>query len=183
MSRPEFTTLLQAAAEGDRKASAAVYELAYAELKRIAVGTLRRHGAPMTLNPSTLVHEAYLRLGVDRPLNDSQHFYALLARAMRQVVVDMARARATVKHGDGLKRAELSERLPDECSHIEELLVVDQALTQLATLDPELAELVELHFFGGLAFVDIATMRGVNERTIRRHWDSARAFLIDRMAG
>jgi RNA polymerase sigma factor (TIGR02999 family) len=185
MNRPELTTLLRAAADGDGVAGAAVYERAYAELKRIAIGTLRRHGDRLTLNPSTLVHEAYLKLAGDdaRQLNDSQHFYSLLARAMRQVVLDLARAQATVKHGDGLRRTELTERTPDAGSRIDELLGIDQALTQLQALDSELADLVELHFFAGLSFVDIAALRGVNERTVRRHWDMARAFLLDRLPG
>jgi RNA polymerase sigma factor (TIGR02999 family) len=183
MERPELTTLLRAAAGGDSAAGAAVYQRAYAELKRIAVGTLRRQGDRLTLNPSTLVHEAYLKLAGDphRPLNDSQHFYSLLARAMRQVVLDLGRARATVKHGDGFVRTELNERTPAESAQIDELFGIDQALSQLQALDPELAELVELHFFAGLSFVEIAALRGVNERTVRRHWDSARAFLLDRL--
>lgn len=185
MDRPELTTLLDAAAKGDRAAQAAIYERAYAELKRIARGTLRRHGDRLTLNPSTLVHEAYLKLSGDpsRSLNDSHHFYSLLARAMRQVVLDLARQQSMAKHGDGLRRTELTERTPSGNSQIDDLLGIDQALTQLQALDPELAELVELHFFGGLAFVEIAALRGVNERTVRRHWDTARAFLLDRWPG
>ena len=183
MNRPELTTLLHAAADGNPQAGAAVYERAYAELKRIAYSTLRRHGDRLTLSPSALVHEVYLKLGGDgtRQLNDSQHFYSLLARAMRQVVLDLARGQGTVKHGEGLRRTELTERTPDGSSRVDELLGIDQALTQLQALDQELAELVELHFFAGMSFVDIAALRGVNERTVRRHWDTARAFLLDRL--
>ena len=183
MDRPQLTTLLDAAFKGDADAGAAVYERAYDELKRIAKGTLRRHRAGLTLNPSTLVHEAYLKLAGDaaRELNGSQHFYSLLARAMRQVVLDLARAQGTVKHGEGLQRTELTERTPAHAPQLDELLGIDQALTQLQAVDADLAELVELHFFGGLSFVEIAALRNVNERTVRRHWNSARAFLLDQL--
>jgi RNA polymerase sigma factor (TIGR02999 family) len=181
--RPAVTELLGAVAQGEKGAQDQLYGLVYDELKRIARGTLRKVGGSSTINPSTLVHEAYLKLSADadRELSDSNHFYSLLARAMRQVILDAGRARAAVKHGHGYQQVDLSDAMPMGDQSIDNLLGIDQALRQLESLDPELADLVELHFFGGLAFVDIARLRGQNERTVRRHWDTARAFLLEHM--
>lgn len=180
---PEVTTLLDAASSGDADAQKRLYELAYGELKRIARGALRRSGGERAVNPTTLVHEAYMKIaqGAVRDLQGSQHFYSLFARAMRQVLLDIVRQKSTVKHGVGQVRAELDERLADESRPIEELIQIDAALRKLEAIDPDLAELVEWHFFAGLSFVDIATARGQNERTVRRHWDMARALLLDAM--
>jgi RNA polymerase sigma factor (TIGR02999 family) len=181
--RPTFTTLLGAVARGDDTARARLYALAYDELRRIARSTIRRNGGALTVNPSTLVHEAFLKLAGDaaRELGNSHHFFSLLARVMRQVVLDLGRQRATVKHGVGLARTQLTEGLPQAGARIDELLAIDEALRKLEAVDPDLAELVELHFFGGIPFVDIAALRGVTERTVRRHWETARAFLLDVM--
>jgi RNA polymerase sigma factor (TIGR02999 family) len=181
--RPAVTTLLGAVAQGNAAAQAELYALVYDELKRIARGALRRNANSGTMNPSTLVHEAFLKLAGDsaRRLNDSHHFYSLLARAMRQVILDAGRQRGTVKHGVGMAKTQLTEGLRQEGAKIEDLLAIDDALRKLEALDPELAQLVELHFFAGVSFVDIAAMRGVTERTVRRHWNTARAFLVDAM--
>jgi RNA polymerase sigma factor (TIGR02999 family) len=181
---PRVTTLLQAASGGDADAQQRLFDQAYGELKRIARSALRRGAAAqVALNPTTLVHEAYLKIarGADAQLKDSTHFYSLFARAMRQVLVDVARSDARVKHGGEQRRVELTERLADEARPIEELLQIDAALSGLEQLDAELAELVEWHFFGGLSFTEIALARGVNERTVRRHWEMARVLLLDRM--
>lgn len=181
---PPVTVLLRAAGDGDASAQRQLFDLAYDELRRIARGTLRRAGGERSVNPTTLVHEAYLKIaGGVGAINDSTHFYSLFARAMRQVLLDLVRSDATVKHGVGQRRVELTERLPDQASAIDELLQVDSALRQLEGVDPELAELVEWHFFGGLSFVEIAAARGVNERTVRRHWNMARALLLESMEG
>jgi DNA-directed RNA polymerase specialized sigma24 family protein len=96
---------------------------------------------------------------------------------MRQILVDEFRSRAAVRHGGDLARATLTEGLPEGGADVGELLAVDEALRKLEQLDPDLAELVEWHFFAGISFVDIAAARGVTERTVRRHWDAARAIL------
>ena len=180
--RQDLTTLLGAVANGDRTAEERLYALVYEELKRIARSTLRKSAGSLTMNPSTLVHEAYLKLaGEAGELNDTNHFYSLLARAMRQVVLDAGRSLSTVKRGDGMQRVDLTTSLADEDRSIEHLLGIDQALRKLEAVDAELGELVELHFFGGLGFVDIARIRRQDERTVRRHWDTARAFLLEHM--
>ena len=181
--RPAVTTLLGAVANGDAGAQSKLYTLVYDELKRIARGTIRRNAGGLTMNPSTLVHEAFVKLAGDdgRALAGSQHFYSLLARVMRQVILDVGRQRSSVKHGVGAVRTQLTEGIARDGAPIENLLAVDDALRKLEAVDPDLAQLVELHFFAGVAFVDIAAMRGVTERTVRRHWDTARAFLLDTM--
>lgn len=181
--RPMVTTLLGAMARGDSGAQAQLYAIVYDELRRIARGALRKSPGPVTIAPTTLVHEAFLKLAGDasRELAGSHHFYSLLARAMRQVILDAGRSSATPRHGAGLVRTSLSESLPREGARIEDLLAMDEALQRLESMDPELAEIVELHFFAGVSFVEIAAMRGVTERTVRRHWDAARAFLLDAM--
>ncbi len=185
MNRPQLTHLLDAAAGGDAAAQRELYDQAYAELKRIARAALNKPGAPRAVNPTTLVHEAYVKIakGAVSGLNDSQHFYSLFARAMRQVLLDIGRQSAAVKHGSGQVRAELTERIPEEARPLDELIEIDAALRQLEAADPELAEIVEWHFFAGLSFVEIAAARCVTERTVRRHWDMARAFLLDAMPG
>jgi RNA polymerase sigma factor (TIGR02999 family) len=185
MNRPPVTHLLDAASSGDPVAQRELYDLAYAELKRIARAALRRSGGALTVNPTTLVHEAYMKIahGAVASLNDSQHFYSLFARAMRQVLLDVSRQGSTAKHGGGQLRAELTERIADEARPLDELIQIDAALCQLEKADPELAEIVEWHFFAGLSFVEIAAARGVTERTVRRHWEMARAFLLDSLPG
>lgn len=176
----ELTTLLEAVAAGDAAAQSVVYARAYDELKRIARSALRRAGGEVNLNATVLVHEAYAKIaqGAGR-FNDSQHFYSLFARAMRQVLLDIGRQRAAVKHGGGLARAELDEQLPQGGQQLDDLLEIERALSQLERTDRELAELVEWHFFGGLSFVEIAAARGVTERTVRRHWEMARLLMLD----
>ncbi|MEO8672103.1 MAG: ECF-type sigma factor [Tahibacter sp.] len=177
--RPQVTELLAAVDRGDAGARDSLFELVYDELKRIARGQVRRSGGGLSINPTTLLHEAWLKLarGDDRAFSGSAHFYNLLAQAMRQVLVDLARKHMTDKHGHGLARTELTEGIEQNERSIDELLAVDTALNSLREADPELAQLVEWHFFGGITFVDIAKVRNVTERTVRRHWDLARAFL------
>lgn len=181
MNRPQLTHLFDAAGAGDPAAQRELYDLAYLELKRIARAALRRSGGDLSVNPTTLVHEAYMKIarGAVGSLNDSQHFYSLFARAMRQVLLDISRQAGSAKHGSGQTRVELTERITDDTRPLDDLIQIDAALRQLETADPDLAQLVEWHFFAGLSFVDIAAARGVTERTVRRHWDLARAFLLD----
>ncbi len=182
-SSPELTTLLQAVGAGDSDAAQRLYLLAYGELKRLAKGALRRSGGGRGVTPTTLVHEAYMKIaqGAAGGPGNSEHFYSLFARVMRQVLLDIVRQQGTVKHGAGQREVELTEGIAEPARPIEDLLQIDAALTQLEQTDADLAQLVEWHFFGGLSFVEIAAARGVNERTVRRHWDMARALLLDAM--
>jgi RNA polymerase sigma factor (TIGR02999 family) len=180
---PELTTLLQAVGAGDSDAAERLYLLAYGELKRLAKGALRRSGGGRGVTPTTLVHEAYMKIAqgaADGP-GSSEHFYCLFARVMRQVLLDIVRQQGTVKHGAGQREVDLTDGIAEAARPIEDLLQIDAALTQLEQTDADLAQLVEWHFFAGLSFVEIAAARGVNERTVRRHWDMARALLLDAM--
>jgi len=178
---PQLTTLLDRVGDGDDHAAERLYELAYGELKRIARGALRRAGGERGVTPTTLVHEAYMKIarGTGGGPGNSEHFYSLFARVMRQVLLDIVRQEGTVKHGAGQRGVDLDEDLAESGRPIEELLQIDSALTRLEQTDAELAQLVEWHFFAGLSFVEIAAARGVNERTVRRHWEMARALLLD----
>lgn len=182
MSTPDaLTDLLASAAAGDAKAEDRLYALAYDTLRRIAASRVRRSGHALSLSPTALVNEAWLKLAGDGPrrFKGSGHFYALLAKAMRQVVVNQARDRIAAKRGGAQVAATLTEGIAADGARLEDLLGVDAALTRLAEIDDALAELVERHFFGGQSFVEIAAERGVTERTVRRHWDAARALLAE----
>ena len=182
--RPHVTDLLDAVARGDQKARDQLFDRVYQELKRIARSQLRRSGDWMSVNPTTLLHEAWLKFARadQRELQGSTHFYNILSQAMRHVLTDIARARVTAKHGHRLIRIELNEQIEQPDTSLSELLAVDAALDKLQACDTDLAQLVEWHFFGGISFVDIAKLRGVTERTVRRHWDMARLFLMNAIA-
>lgn len=182
--RPALTTLLDSMRAGDPRAQGELFALVYAELKRVARGHLRRGQRGLTINPSNLVHEAFLKFHQAGAANlqSSAHFYNVMAQAMRQVLLDLARHHAAERHGGNLARTELTDNVAEDLS-LDTLLEVDDALTKLAACDVDLAQLVEWHFFGGLQFVEIAALRGQNERTVRRHWDMARAFLLKAMRG
>jgi RNA polymerase sigma factor (TIGR02999 family) len=185
------TALLEAAREGDRAASDRVFAIVYEELRREASRQAMRFGAGATLSTTALVNEAYLKLGgaTGVAANDRVHFFALAARAMRQILIDHAR------HGDRKKRGGGVAVLPlDELHEIpasgaetspgaEELLALDRALDRLAAVDPELVRLVEWRFFAGLTIEEIASLTGSSERTLKRDWAVARVFLLREMGG
>ncbi len=172
----ELTELICRARGGDKAASDQLFEAVYADLRRLAAPHVR--GAD---GATSLVHEAYFRLA--RPqalaLDDRQHFFAVAASAMRQLSIDHSRRRTAGKRGGGAAELTL-EQVGDEepaSTRDAELLALDQALTRLAAVDPALVELVELRFFGGLELAEIAELSGRSERTLKRDWRKARAFL------
>jgi len=137
------------------------------------------------LSATALVNEAWLKLagGTAPPISDRQHFLACAARAMRLVIVDHARAVHAAKRGGGQPEVDLDPALlPADLDPVE-LLAIDQALEALDAIDPAQRELVELHWFAGFDFVEIATLREVDERTVRRAWQRARAFLATQLSG
>ncbi len=175
----DFTRLLQAVAGGDRGAADDLYGLAYEELKQIARRQLRRGRPGETLQTTALVHEAWLKLFEHARTDptDRAHFYALAARAMRQILVDTFRAgRAEKRGGDRYRLEFLEGDVPVE-QRGEVLLAVDAALTRLAELEPRLSKVVECRFFGGMTQEETAVALGVSERTVRGDWRKARAFL------
>jgi len=174
----EITELLQRAGAGDRPALEALLPLIYAELHRLAHA--QQANAPATLlNTTALVHEAYLKLVDQSQLSwpDRRHFFAYAAKAMRSILVDNARRRASAKHGGGELRDDDALDRVSALDNGADLLQVDQALNQLARVSDRLREVVELHVFAGLEFRDIASCMELTERTIFRDWRKARALL------
>jgi RNA polymerase sigma factor (TIGR02999 family) len=178
----EITRLLSAARNGDPVAADALYDRVYRELHRLAHRQLGAHGRPGdTLDTTALVHESYLRLAQPADLSaaDRAHFFNLAARVMRNVVVDFARRRDAEKRGAALRVTwqEGMEAVAGEGSEVD-LLALDTALTRLQAESPRLAQVVELRFFAGLSLEEIAGLLGVVERTLKRDWRKARAFLL-----
>lgn len=168
--------LLRRCAAGDAHAYDTLFSGIYAELHRRARGLPHTPGA--TLSTTELVHETYLKLaGSDIAPNDKIHFFALAARAMRQVLFNAARDRAAQKRGGGQIPATLDSGLVVDGAATVDVLALDQALETLAATDKRLAQVVELHFFAGLGFAEIGELIGVSERTIARDWRAARALL------
>lgn len=172
-----ITELLNAAASGDEAARDAAYSFVYDELKRCARAQNKRAHAS-SLTATALVSELYVKLQSGRlnRIHSRRHFFALAARAMRQIMVDHARSRARVKRGDGAEHVEFDTREVGGAS-ADEALELDAALDDLSRCDPKLAQLVEWHFFAGLSFEQIAAELECSERTVRREWTLARSFL------
>jgi RNA polymerase sigma factor (TIGR02999 family) len=182
----EVTALLRAWRAGDRSAEDSLLPLVYGELRRRAVHCLARERPGHTLQPTALVHEAYLRL-VDQEQaawQDRAHFFAIAARLMRQILVDHARRRASAKRGRGREPVplELAGDLAAE-EAAADLVALDDALTALAEFDPEGARLIELRFFGGLSLVETAEALGVSRPTVVRRWRAVRAWLYGELTG
>ena len=185
MDASEITLLLVSLRGGDREALEALVPLVYQELRLMAKRRLGSRSPAETLSTTALVHEAYVKLFDQTRLGwaDRRHFFAVAARAMRQIVVDHARRRKAQKRGGGrphldLETAELS--LDDQT---DDLLALDEALTGLRRMDDRLAEVVELRFFGGLSVEETAEVLSVNPRTVKRDWRRARAHLYRSLTG
>ena len=184
--RPEdVTALLRAAEAGDREAVDRVFSVLYGELRAIAHRQLQRIPAEQTLSTTALVHEAYLKLsrGAGWSARDRSHFFSLAARAMRMILIDQARSRCGPRRGSGLRPLDLDAvDIPVE-ERAAELVALDEALDRLGSRDSELAQLVEWRFFAGLSVEEIAEMSGQSARTVKRHWQTARAFLFQELSG
>jgi RNA polymerase sigma factor (TIGR02999 family) len=177
----EITSLLRAAEAGDRAAVDRLFSVVYGELRKLAHRELASAGLHGTINTTALVHETYLKLsrGGAWSVRDRFHFYATTARAMRMVLLDDARHRLREKRGGGDSPVPLEdvEALVPRPEKSQELLDLDEALVQLESAAPELARVVEWRFFAGLSVEDIARTLAVSDRTVRRQWRAARAFL------
>ena len=161
------------------------FETLYRELHRIAHRQLRGRGGSATLATTVVVHEAYLKLAaLDTRWHDREHFMALAARVMRQVIVDYARARGTRKRGgDRIRSVGLGELEAAAPVELVDLLAIDAALGELEAVDERLARVVELRFFAGLTQTEIADAMRVTERTVERDWRKARMFLLRHLEG
>jgi RNA polymerase sigma factor (TIGR02999 family) len=186
MGAPQnLTDLLNAAQAGDTLANAAAFTLIYAELKACA-RRQRKLGQGSTLSPTVLVNELFVSLERSKfgHIESRAHFFSLAARAMRRIIVDHARRRTSRKRGAGVPHIgdDAAAAAIDDGGSAEEALELDTALNALADKDPELAKVVEWHFFAGFSFVEIAKELGVHERTVRRDWELARTYLKRQMS-
>jgi RNA polymerase sigma factor (TIGR02999 family) len=150
----------------------------YSELLRLADRELRRY-PDASVSPATLVHEAYVNLaGRESAFDDHVRFLGYAARAMRGLLIDFARRRQTLKRGAGFEITHLNTHIGDEVAADAELSRLSDALDELARLEPRLAQLVDLKYFCGFSFAEIAHMRGISERTVQRDWEKARLVLF-----
>jgi RNA polymerase sigma factor (TIGR02999 family) len=180
----DVTEILSAAARGDRQAAGQLLPLVYDELRRLAAQKLAHEAPGQTLQPTALVHEAYLRLvgaGGDQHWDGRGHFFAAAAEAMRRILVDNARRKRRPKHGGDRRRVDLDSATAGVESPSEDLLALDEALDALAEEDPARAELVKLRFFAGLTMPEAARALGVSLATAERHWTYARTWLYARL--
>ncbi|HKA36875.1 MAG TPA: ECF-type sigma factor [Thermoanaerobaculia bacterium] len=179
-----ITDLLLAHARGDGEAFSLLVPLVYDDLRRIARRSIRRSGGARTIDTTGLVHEAYLKL-VDQTragYRDRSHFFAVAARAMRQILVDEARRRFAGKRGGGVTAITLEEERHGGISaDADWLLSLEEALESLARLDPRLPRVVECRFFAGLSEEETADALGVSTRTVQRDWMRAKAWLREEM--
>jgi RNA polymerase sigma factor (TIGR02999 family) len=185
---PPITMLLRRATEGDRAALDQVFESLYPDLRRVARARLHSQGRADAMNTTMLVHESFMRLvnASNLRLEDRHHFFAYAAKTMRNVIIDAAREHHAERHGGGVEHVTFDGddgvQVPDTHAS-DELLRVNDALLELETLDPELVQVVEMRYFGGYSEQEIAEMQGVTERTVRRRWDKARAWLYVALGG
>ena len=177
---PPFDGLVERASRGDRPALEALMPVVYDELRRLAAHYLRGERPGQTLQPTALVHEAYLRLLKDRPdrWQNRAHFAAIAAHVMRQILIERARARDAQKRGGGAPRITFDEQLPASVDAPSiDVIAIDTALDRLAALDADQARIVELRYFGGLSIEETAEAMDISPATVKRHWTLARAWL------
>jgi len=175
--------LIGAAERGDRSAADVLFETLYAELHRLAKSKLARQYPPVTLSATTLLHQAYLdiaeREGTSFP--DRARFMGYAARVMRGLIIDHVRNRQAQKRGGEFLITSLNTEAGDGSVDYQELTSISEALEELAQVDAQLAEIVDLKFFCGFSFAEVAAMRSVSERTVQRDWDKARIYLHRRL--
>jgi RNA polymerase sigma factor (TIGR02999 family) len=187
----DVTNILYALEQGDPGAASQLLPLIYDELRILAAQKLAQEQPGQTLEPTGLVHQAYLRLvaapireGTEEQRWDSRgHFFAAMAEAMRRILVENARRRTRVKHGGDRQRVDLDDQDMPVQPPPREIIALDEALTYLAVEDPDAAQVVQLHFFGGLSMEQAAAVLGVSRATAYRQWSYARAWLRCQIGG
>jgi RNA polymerase sigma factor (TIGR02999 family) len=179
----EVTRILDSMAQGDPKAAEELLPLVYEELRKLAAHKMANEAPGQTLQPTALVHEAWLRLAhqEDRKWSDSKHFFCAAATAMRRILIENARRKGRLCHGGLLKRVELEETALACPVRSEELLALDEALSRFAAEEPEAAQLVELRFFAGLGHQEAAEVIGISRCAADGLWAYARAWLLAEM--
>lgn len=182
-SQSEITGLLSACKNGNREALNEIFPLIYDELKRVAANKLKNERPDHTLQATALVHEAYLRLISQDSVDWSSRvqFFGLASEMMRRILTNYALARNAEKRGGQLVRIELDEAIAFVAGRGVDLILLDQALTELSKLDPQQAQIVELRFYTGLKVVEIAGLLGLSDSTVKREWRMAKAWLYDKL--
>lgn len=185
MDSANVTQLLRAAASGERSDVDALMAAIYDDLRRLAVGQMRSERDDHTLQPTALVHEAYLKLIDQRSTEwkDRVHFFAVASRLIRRILVDHAREKLAAKRGGRSERVLLDDVEPAAASERVDLVTLDDALRELGGIDPVQAQIVEMRYFGGLAIEEIAEALDIGKRSVDRHWQTAKAWLCFRMEG
>jgi RNA polymerase sigma factor (TIGR02999 family) len=176
----EVTRLLYELKAGNRAAEEQLIPLVYRELRGIASNRLRQEAAHHSLQPTALVHEAYLRLTRLQEIDwqSRSHFFAVSATLMRRILVDHARANQAQKRGDGIEMITLNDAIFPSPEREPEILALNEALDRLARLDERQAQIVEMRFFGGLSEEEIGNILGISARTVKREWRAAKAWLF-----
>ncbi|MFZ0804696.1 MAG: ECF-type sigma factor [Candidatus Sulfotelmatobacter sp.] len=174
--------LMELAEQGDRASADRLFGLLYVELHRLAKSQLARQGV-ISLSATTLIHEAYLSMAdQERPgFQDQARFMAYAARVMRGLIIDHVRNRLAIKRGGRFEITALTTNVEEKIPEAQELASLSEALDELATVDTSLSQIVDLKFFCGFSFTEIATMFSVSERTVQRRWEKARIYLHQRM--
>ena len=182
-SQPPLTQILQAAGKGDAAAAERLWPLVYEELRALAHAKMSHQQPGHTLQTTALVNEAYLKLvGSEEPGWEGRgHFFGAAAQAMRQILVDQARRKARVKHGGSRKQIELEESSATIEAPSDDMLTLDEALTDLEQIDPRKARLVMLRYFAGLTMEETAQALGVSVPTVERDWRYVKVWLYDRL--
>lgn len=180
----EVTNLLFELKQGNKEAEGLLIPLVYRELRRIAAGYLRRESASHSLQPTALVHEAYLRLTEVKEIDweGRSHFFAVAATIMRRILIDHARASRARKRGGGWDAVSLNEAVLPSPERSSELLALDEALTRLAGLDARQAKIVEMRFFAGMSEEEAGESLGISARTVKRDWRIAKAWLFKELS-
>jgi RNA polymerase sigma factor (TIGR02999 family) len=176
---PTISFLIGAAEQGNRSAADALFTALYARLHRVAKRELARHAGLVTLSPTTLLHETYLDMAASDSslLSDQGRFMGYAARVMRGLIIDHVRNRQAQKRGGRFEIMSISSDVPENAIDDRELARISDALDELARAEPALAEIVDLKFFCGFTFAEIAGIRGLSERTVQRNWEKARIYL------
>lgn len=175
----DITLILQAVGRGERKASEELLPAVYEELRRMAAVRMAQESAGQTLQPTALVHEAWLQLvgDGDRSWENRAHFFGAAADAMRRILIDVARRKATLKRGSGYERLNVDDMDLAEAGSDDQVLLINEALEELEKGDPERARIVVLKFFGGLTNQEVAETLGIGERSVERQWAAAKVRL------